>query len=226
MLSEVVTLAAALIARIGLQASGVTAPESSLVESVLLAIFGYAIVSIGMRIERVRRETLARGGWWGWDAYLLELLTVLALSFGVALAVWAVNRAEVGEKLGGHGAILVLMTVSLVAAKLVIETTLYARLGGEPSPRQEYARRLIGPLSGWAKLRYALGVFGGIILPLAAQLLAGGAKNIPPTVAAGPSAVMAVLAIAFLSPGELLERRLFWRAQFGHEKAREAQEAA
>ncbi len=222
MLSEVITLAAALIARIGLQTSGVAASESIVVEAVLLALFGYAIVSIGLRIDRVRRETLDRGGWWGWDAYLLELLTVLAIAFGIALAVWAVSRAEVGEKLGGHGAILVLMTVSLVAVKLVIETTLYAKIGGEPSPRQEYAKRLIGPLAGWAKLRYALGVFGGVILPLAAQLLAGGAKNIPPTIAAGPSAVLAVLALMCLVPGELLERRLFWRAQFGHEEAQKA----
>jgi hypothetical protein len=224
MLSEVITIAAVLLARIGIQTSGASAPASPLVELLLLGCLGFAVYSLATRISRLRAETLARGGWWGFDAYMLALLTPLALAFGLALAVWAINRAEVGAKLGGHGAILVLVLVTLVGVKLVIETTLYAKIGGEPSPRQDYAKRLVGPLSRLTKLRYTLGIFGGIILPLAAQLLAGGAKNIPPTVAAGPSAVMAVAALLCLVPGELLERRLFWRAQFGHEEAHKAQE--
>ena len=218
MLSEVITIAAVILARIGIQTSSASEPPSPLVEMLLLGCLGFAVYSLATRIGKRRAETLARGGWWGLDAYLLELLTPLALAFGLALAVWTINRAEVGAKLGGHGAVLVLLLITTVGAKLVIETMLYAKLGGEASPRQDYAKRLVGPLARSAKLRYTLGVFGGIILPLAAQLLAGGAKNIPPTVAAGPSAVMAVAALLCLVPGELLERRLFWRAQFGHEE--------
>ena len=218
MLSEVITIAAVILACIGIQTSGVSEPPLVITELLLLGCLGFAVYSLATRIGRRRAETLSRGGWWGYDASLLELLTPLALAFGVALAVWSINRAELGQKLGGHGAVLVLLLVSTVGVKLVIETTLYAKIGGEPSPRQEYAKRLVGPLAGKAKLRYTLGIFGGIILPLAAQLLAGGAKNIPPTVAAGPSAVMAVAALLCLVPGELLERRLFWQAQFGHEE--------
>ncbi len=226
MLSEVITIAAVILARIGIQTSGSSSPPPAIVELLLLGCLGFAVYSLATRISRRRAETLARGGWWGFDAYLLELLTPLAIAFGLALAVWTINRAELGQKLGGYGAVLVLLLVTSVGVKLVTETTLYAKIGGEPSPRQDHAKRLVGPLAGSAKLRYTLGIFGGIILPLAAQLLAGGAKNIPPTVAAGPSAVMAVLALVCLVPGELLERRLFWRAQFGHEEAQKAQHVA
>lgn len=219
MLSIVITLAAVILARIGIQTSGASTPPSTIVELLLLGCLGFAVYSLAIRIGRLRAATLSRGGWWGLDAYLLELLTPLLMAFALALAVWAINRAELGEKLGGHGAFLVLMLVTITGVKLVTETTLFAKIGGESSPRQEYAKRLIGPLAGQAKLRYTLGVFGGIILPLAAQLLAGGAKNIPPTVTAGPSAVFALLALVCLVPGELLERRLFWRAQFGPEEA-------
>lgn len=225
MLSEVITIAAVFLARIGLQQSGVGVAEKWLAELLLFGCVMYVFGSNVFRGIRLEREALARGGWWGGDGWLLHILTMMSLGGALALAGWAWLCADAGQKLGSHGAVLVLDVVVLMAIKLVTETTLYARLGGDPSPRQESAKRLIGPLAGWAKLRYTLGALGGIVFPLAAQLLAGGGKNIPPTVAAGPSAVLAALALACLVPGELLERWLFWRAQEGgHEKAQETPE--
>ena len=87
MLSEVITIAAVLLARIGIQTSGVSAPASPLVELLLFGCLAFAVYSLATRISRLRAETLARGGWWGFDAYLLALLTPLALASAPTLAV-------------------------------------------------------------------------------------------------------------------------------------------
>lgn len=167
----------------------------------------------GMFATRVwysRQRRRLSGGWWGADAVVRQVATPLAIGGCVAFAIWAAYRASVGQKLGDAGSLLVLLTVAATGAKLAAETYLFAQLGGDPSPRQASARALIGPLAWLAKTRYALGILGGVILPLGAQILAGGSKNIPAVADAGPPAMLAVAALVCLVPGELLERRLFW----------------
>lgn len=215
---EALTVAAVLLGWCGLFTA--TPPEGATIASLLLALVtvgAWRLMLAGLGLARAKR--LERGDWWGLDATLRRITTSLALGGCLALVVWATMRASVGAKLGGGGALLVLLVVVSIGVKLVAETYLFAHLGDEPTPRRTSAEQLNGPLAGWSKLRYALGAFGGIILPLGAQILAGGAKNIPAVVDAGPPAVMAGLALACLLPGELLERWLFWRAVGSNESS-------
>ncbi len=210
-LYEAVLVAAALLAWCGLSQS--TPPEGALIGSLLVAA---AVVVVVLMIQGRRiaagNQRLAAGLWWGTDAAVRHSATPIALGSCLALVVWAGARASAGAKLGGAGSLLVLLTVSCVGLKLVAETFLYSKIGAAPSPRQTSAQMMIGELSGWSKARYTLGVLGGIILPLGAQILAGGAKNIPAVVDAGPPAVLAGIALLLLIPGELIERWLFRRA--------------
>lgn len=211
MLSEVVTVAALLLGWCGVSAAA--PPEGRAVAITLLGLLtlgAWRLLAEG-RVAAANAR-LAEGRWWGADADVRHAMTRLTLGGCAALAVWAALRWSSGQKLGGAGSLLVLLVVVATAAKLVAETYLYAQLGAGESARQQSARRLVGPLAGWAKARYALGAFGGVILPLGAQLLAGGGKNIPAVIDAGPPAVLAVMALACLVPGEMLERRLFRRA--------------
>ncbi|TWT95983.1 hypothetical protein Pla108_30610 [Botrimarina colliarenosi] len=207
---ETIAVAALLLGWCGL--SQVTPPEGSFVATVALGAvtLGAAMLMRQDRVVEANRR-LHAGQWWGLDAALRRAATPFALGGGVALVIWSLARASVAAKLGGAGSLLVLLVVIAMAIKFVAETYLYAQIGGEASPRQTSAQQLVGPLAGWSKLRYVLGTFGGVILPLGAQLLAGGAKNIPAVVDAGPPAVLAVAALVCLVPGELLERWLFWR---------------
>lgn len=167
------------------------------------------LLRLGLRTSKSGRS--GADAWWGFDAAVRRVATPLSLGGSAALVVWACQRAAYGAKLGGYGSLLVLLVVVATGAKLVAETYLYAHLGGDESPRQASAERLNGTLSSWAKARYALGGLGGIVLPLGAQILAGGAKNIPAVADAGPPAVLAAAAFACLLPGELIERWLFRR---------------
>lgn len=211
LLIETITFAAVLLAWCGL--IQVTPPEGATLGAIAVAVLSVGTWRMMARRRRADRERrIASGDWWGLDAAIRHAATPIGLGGCLALVVLATLRADVDARLGGAGSLLVLLVVITTAAKFVAETYLFAQLGGDPTPRQFSAQQLIGPMSGWAKLRYTLGAFGGIILPLGAQLLAGGAKNIPPVTDAGPPAVLAVVALALLIPGELIERRLFWRA--------------
>lgn len=146
----------------------------------------------------------------GWDTTLRLRLRPVAIIAGVALAAYTLWRASAGEKAGDIGSLLVLLLVAVMGVKLAAETMIFSYLGGDPTPRQEVARAMAGPLSRLATLRYLLGCFGGVIFPLGAQILSAGAKHIPPVLSPTPSAVLVVLTLACLIPGELIERRL-WR---------------
>lgn len=190
----------------------VTPPEGGAVSALLLLGIGWWLWrEVAARREADRGRRLSLGQWWGFDATVRHAATPLVIGGCLAVVVWASMRASVGVRLGGYGALLVLFTLTVMAAKLVAETYLFAQIGGDESPRQASAQTLTGRLSGWAKLRYVLGVFGGVILPLGAQMLAGGAKNIPAVTDASAPALVATIALVCLIPGELLERWLFWR---------------
>lgn len=148
-------------------------------------------------------------GWNGLDVSIRSFATPIAIIGGVLLAVWSLLQASQGEKLGGIGSLLVLSVVVSVAAKLAAESYLFSYLSGNPSPQQRAALRMIGPLVGLSRIRYAFGAIGGVILPLGVQILSSGAKNIPPANDAWPSAVCAVLAALCLLISEPAERKLF-----------------
>ncbi|MEN0111534.1 MAG: hypothetical protein AAF805_12510, partial [Planctomycetota bacterium] len=204
---EVVTLAALLLAWCGVANSDPV--EGRVLGAIVVGVVavGWAAMADGRRTADANRR-LAAGRWWGLDAAVRHAGTSIALGASLALCLWAAGRAEVGAKLGGAGSLLVLLLVTAVGAKLVAETYLFAQIGGDESPRQHDAKRLTGVWSGWAKTRYLLAALGGVILPLGAQLLAGGSKNIPAVVDAGPPAALAMLSLALLLPGEAIERWL------------------
>lgn len=211
LLIEAITVAAVLLAWCGL--IQVTPPEGATLGAIAVAALSVGSWQMMARRRRADRERrTAAGNWWGLDAAIRHAATPIGLGGCLALVVLATIRADVDARLGGAGSLLVLLVVVATAAKFVAETYLFAQLGGDPTPRQASAQMLNGPLSSWAKARYTLGAFGGIILPLGAQMLAGGAKNIPPVTDAGPPAAVAVAALVLLVPSELIERWLFWRA--------------
>lgn len=210
LLLESITTAALLLAWCGLATNQPV--EGRVIPVILLtALSGWHLHELLGSATAAANVRLGAGQWWGTDALVRHLATPLAIGAGVTLADWACLRASVGMRLGGYGSLLVLLLLIAVCAKFVAETYLYAQLGAEPSQRQASAELLNTRYSLAAKLRYFFGAMGGIILPLGAQLLAGGAKNIPAVTDAGPPAVLAVAALVCLLPAELLERWLFWR---------------
>ncbi|TWT48566.1 hypothetical protein [Botrimarina hoheduenensis] len=149
----------------------------------------------------------------GLDIAVRRWATPVALGLGIGLTAYTFWRATLGEKAGGVGSVLVLLLVATMGLKLAAETVLFSSLGGDATPRQAAARALIGPLSRWTTLRYVLGCFGGVILPLGAQILMAGAKNIPPVLDPTAPAVLVGVSLACLVPAELLERWLWRRSQ-------------
>lgn len=218
LLIDSVTVAAVMVALSAWFHAGghsVAQPASESAEGrawLLLLVVLAAVWRLVDQAADARRRRLAEGGWWGADAWLRQVATPVALGSAIAVVAWGLTRAAVGTKLGGFGSLLILTLVVASGVKLVAETYLFSKLGGEPSPRQRTAQMLIGSHSFAAKARYTLGALGGIVLPLGAQILAGGSKHIPAVSDAGPPAVLACAALVCLVPGELLERWLFWRA--------------
>lgn len=148
----------------------------------------------------------------GPDARLRDRAGVVAIVAAILLAGWSVGWAIAGEKPGVLGGLLVLTVVVAYGLKLAAETYLFSYLGADASPRQAAAQRLVGPLSGRTTLRFVLGGLGGVVFPLAAQLLAVGAKNIPPALDPTPAAVAACLTAVCLIPAEVMSARLLREA--------------
>ena len=158
----------------------------------------------------------------GLDAKIRRFATPVAIGSVAAYAAWSVFWATQGEKPGACGSLLVLVILISMGLKLAAETYLFSFLGGDPSPSQALAQRLVGPLARRTTARFLLGAFGGVIFPLAAQLLAVGAKHIPPVENPMPTAIASCLAALCLVPGEMIARRLYRReaiADSTHEAA-------
>jgi hypothetical protein len=190
---------------------------TALPTSVVTALWVAALVAGGEAVRGAIEAHASAGRplWRGVAATLRQGLTPVVLGGTVALAIWGVTRSDSGQKLGDFGGLLVLFIASAGAAKLAAEASVFSSLGGEPTPLERSARLLIGPLVTATATRFALGALGGVILPLGAQILSAGAKNIPPAADPFPSVVAACLALACLLPAEIMERRLFYRAAVG-----------
>jgi hypothetical protein len=181
----------------------------------LMTVLWVAALVAGGEAVRGAIEAHSSAGrplWRGGAAFLRQGLTPVVLGGAVALALWGLTRYETGQKLGEFGGLIVLLVAAAGAGKLAAEASVFSSLGGDPTPLEGSARLLIGPLVKATAARFALGALGGVILPLGAQILAAGAKNIPPAADPLPSVVAACLAVACLLPAEVLERRLFYRA--------------
>jgi Fe-S-cluster-containing dehydrogenase component/DMSO reductase anchor subunit len=135
------------------------------------------------------RPTLARFA--GTAMLLGALVLLVAASWGEARGI-------------GLGAALAAMAVA--AIKLRGESDLLSHADDvAPTPAARSARLLRGPLAGAWRLRRALGVTGGILLP--ALWMGLGRPMVPATGAAA-----ATLALTVAAAGELAERVLFFAA--------------
>ncbi len=163
-----------------------------------------------------------KSGWAGFDMLVRRITTPAAISASVLLAVGAVMDAMEGERMGDRGGYMVLIVFFAMALKLLAESYLFSYLGSDPSPKQRAAQLMAGPYARLTGLRYGLGALGGIILPLGAQVLAVGSKNIPEAATPWPSAVAACLAVVCLLAGEAVQSRLFYRTAIAPIDAGEA----
>lgn len=151
------------------------------------------------------------GGWTGFDMLVRRITTPAVISASVLLAVGAMMQAMKGERMGDSGGYMVLIVFVAMALKLVAESYLFSYLGSDPSPKQRAAQLMTTRYARLTGLRYLLGALGGIVLPLGAQILAVGSKNIPEAATQWPSAIAACLAVACLLTGEAVQRRLFYK---------------
>ena len=158
-------------------------------------------------------ESASNTTWSGMDATLRRWMTSVALVAAVLLALVAIGGALQGEKLSGFGSLLILVLVAAMAIKFAAEAYQWSYLGAEESPREQSARKMIGPLARLTTLRYTLGALGGVVLPLGVQILTAGSKNIRPVADPMIPAVLACVALLLLIPAEITERRLFRLSQ-------------
>ena len=162
------------------------------------------------------------GGWTGLDMLVRRVTTPAAISASVLLAVGAVMQALEGERMGDRGGYMVLIVFFAMAFKLLAESYLFSYLGSDPSPKQRAAQLMATRYARLTGLRYVLGALGGIILPLGAQILAVGSKNIPEAATPWPAAIAACLAVVFLLAGEVVQRRLFYKTAIAPIASKEA----
>ena len=136
------------------------------------------------------------------------LFTSLVLGTATTLFTWALSGAA-GAALSSADAVetnraMCLALAVVTGAKLVFEVATFRHLGDrQATVLRKAARLLAGPLRRATVARFALGLVGGVLLPLA-QLAS---KDTAP-VGLLPAAFM----LAFALAGELVERYLFFAA--------------
>jgi Fe-S-cluster-containing dehydrogenase component/DMSO reductase anchor subunit len=136
-----------------------------------------------------------------------------AVAGGVAALLWMSTASEwLGttdglELAGGTRRVLFLAVAGLTALKLLGEAAGFRHLV-RPDDSEGSRRSLLlaGPLRSTTRRRFAVGVGGGVLLPLLGALLLGGSTS--PLLAA----VVATGVLAGVVIGELLERTLFFTA--------------
>ena len=169
------------------------------------------------RIGKSRIAALLGGRAWCDRTVLIQfIVTPIATGAAMMLAIWTLCRALQGQMPGDVGSVLVLVLAGSMAAKLAAETYLFSWIGTSPSDASseahlKSAQLLVGKYARLTTIRFTLGILGGIIMPLGAQILASGAKNIPASALTAPSVILSLAALICLVPGEMLGRWLFYR---------------
>ncbi len=178
----------------------------------------YFICSLTVgRVGKSRVAALLGGRSWNDRTVLIQfVVTPLATGAAMMLAIWTFCRALQGQMPGDVGSVLVLVLTGSMAAKLAAETYLFSWIGTSPTDANgeahlRSAQLLAGEFSRLTTIRFTLGILGGIIMPLGAQILASGAKNIPASAITAPSVILSVAALVCLIPGEMLGRSLYYR---------------
>ncbi len=178
-------------------------PAAGWLEAVAV-LLGLASVFCSVMVYVVTRRASWAGPITGFRFFATTVLLGLAathgnLELGAALAM--APAASDPALLRG----LLWAVIAVGASKLAVEAAVLRHLrGGRPGGPRRVARLLVGELRPLALSRLACGVLGGLLLP--ALLLAEGDTR------PGASPLAALVALAALLAGELLERRLFFQA--------------
>ena len=145
--------------------------------------------------------------------FFLTML-VLGIPMGLLISMIAVPFSEtntVAQIMAEYGTWLLRCLLAVVAAKLTLETMIFASLRHKQhTPLKRTALLLTGDLGIVTLQRYFFGFVGGIVLPL----LVLNESSIAPDHGYHPLfiSIATVIIIAMLTVGELLERYLFFRA--------------
>lgn len=186
--------------------------------SIVLSVLVYLVCLLTAgRISRSRiAALLGKRAWYDRTVLIQFVATPFATGAAMMLAIWTLCRALQGQMPGDVGSVLVLLLTGSMAAKLAAETYLFSWIGTSPTDASgeahlKSAQLLAGKFSRLTTIRFTLGILGGIIMPLGAQILASGAKNIPASALTAPSVMLSIAALVCLIPGEILGRSLYYR---------------
>jgi Fe-S-cluster-containing dehydrogenase component/DMSO reductase anchor subunit len=148
--------------------------------------------------------------WWRWRTTAAKFVLGAASSGASFSVVVAASAAAVAPGAVASSAVhgLLVIVVAAGLAKLGAEAAVLTHLA-DPSSNElsRTARLLAGPLRGVTRARFALGLAGGLVLPL----VEWGLWSEPPR-PAGWAIATAVVAMACVVAGELAERRTFFTA--------------
>ena len=149
--------------------------------------------------------------WSGSRTFVKFSLTTVWLGLSTVLAVSLVaagfsDALAVRELMADYGRWLCHAIVYVAAAKLLYEASLFRHLASkQATPLNRSARLMVGELVVWSRWRFAAGVVGGLLLPLA--MLNQSATAPGTTIAA-----LGLASFALSLLGETLERTLFFTA--------------
>lgn len=192
-----------LLPRLGLAPLTATAEHASLLAlGAFVTLMGLGGVACSVMLYKVTRRQ-----WWSGARTAVKFyMTAAILGLGTTLAIF-VTVSALGAELASRAAIVRTCAEALAAAvavKLLVELSVFASLHDKQlGELKRTALLLKGPLQGWLWSRVALGLLGGIAVPLALPGLAS---------SPGACAAAALFSVAALIAGELLERALFFRA--------------
>ena len=182
------------------------------------SLLGAAVVAAGIAgvfCSIMIYHCTRRPFWGGSSTFTKFTLTTLWLGLASVLTVSVVAAGldpslSARDLMSAFGTRLCQAMMIVAGVKLLHEAALFGHLASKQStPLNRSARLMTGELAAWARIRFACGILGGIILPavLLNQLASNTAGITGPAIAA-----LCAASFGFSVIGELLERTLFFTA--------------
>ena len=180
----------------------------------LVSLLGAAVVAAGLTgvfCSMMIYVCTQRPFWSGSRTFVKFSLTTVWLGLSAVLTVSLVaagfrESLSVHELMADYGRWLCQGIVYVAAAKLLYEMSLFRHLASkQATPLNRSARLMVGELGVWSRGRFAVGVIGGLLLPLVML-------NQSATVPGATIAALGLASFALSLLGETLERTLFFTA--------------
>ena len=180
----------------------------------MLSLLGGGVVAAGLAgvfCSMMIYVYTQRPFWSGSQTFVKFSLTTVWLGLSAVLSVSLVaaglrESLSVRELMADYGRWLCQGIVYVAAAKLLYEAALFRHLASkQATPLNRSARLMVGELAVWSRCRFAVGIIGGVFLPLVMLNQS----------ATAPGASIAALGLASFGLsllGETLERTLFFTA--------------